>query len=571
MADKTVLQETAGGPVQSVDSLRGVQNGDSVRFTFSQIATWVININNPYSIRVITPATADFSSIFAGPLSGNLTLSPGGGSSFLASANVGFGSNLLYSLTTGYYNVALGFGPLQFVTTGHDNIGIGFAALTYTTTGMANVGIGTSALQTNTTGGHNTAVGTSAQYNNTTGTNNVSVGRDSNYSNTIGNWNTCVGVDSNPGSTSGSGNTVIGGECFYGSDFADAVANQNLTGSNNTMVGYHAGSTGGPGGNTQNRQGSTAIGYNAKVNADNQVVIGGSNVTETILQGSVKPAQITLTGTAGAGFIDLSVQSATPVTPAASYIRAYSDASSRMSWLFSSGFLAKLDPVALTGTRVYGLPDASGTFLYGGGPLGTPASGIVTNLTGTASININGTVGATTPSTGSFTTATLANGSGNGIRFKASGGTSDAQIFEGAGGALNIVPGSANTLLITGVMDFNVTNVSKNTFLAVGNVFSDATDTTSGATGSISSLGGIGATKAIFAGTSVTATTFLKSGSFTVAGLPAGTTGASVYCSNCRVFNGAGVQEGGGAGTGGRVDYNGTAWKIAGTNVTAVA
>jgi hypothetical protein len=38
--------------------------------------------------------------------------------------------------------------------------------------------------------------------------------------------------------------------------------------------------------------------------------------------------------------------------------------------------------------------------------LGTPASGVVTNLTGTASININGTVGATTPSTGNFTTLT---------------------------------------------------------------------------------------------------------------------------------------------------------------------
>lgn len=35
--------------------------------------------------------------------------------------------------------------------------------------------------------------------------------------------------------------------------------------------------------------------------------------------------------------------------------------------------------------------------------LGTPASGIVTNLTGTASININGTVGATTPAAGTFT------------------------------------------------------------------------------------------------------------------------------------------------------------------------
>jgi len=38
--------------------------------------------------------------------------------------------------------------------------------------------------------------------------------------------------------------------------------------------------------------------------------------------------------------------------------------------------------------------------------LGTPASGTVTNLTGTASININGTVGATTPTTATFTTPT---------------------------------------------------------------------------------------------------------------------------------------------------------------------
>lgn len=39
--------------------------------------------------------------------------------------------------------------------------------------------------------------------------------------------------------------------------------------------------------------------------------------------------------------------------------------------------------------------------------LGTPASGVVTNLTGTASININGTVGATTPAAGAFTTGSF--------------------------------------------------------------------------------------------------------------------------------------------------------------------
>lgn len=44
--------------------------------------------------------------------------------------------------------------------------------------------------------------------------------------------------------------------------------------------------------------------------------------------------------------------------------------------------------------------------VYQGGPLGTPSSGTVTNLTGTASININGTVGATTQNTGAFTSVT---------------------------------------------------------------------------------------------------------------------------------------------------------------------
>jgi len=46
----------------------------------------------------------------------------------------------------------------------------------------------------------------------------------------------------------------------------------------------------------------------------------------------------------------------------------------------------------------------AGSIVVNGGALGTPSSGTVTNLTGTASININGTVGATTASTGAFTT-----------------------------------------------------------------------------------------------------------------------------------------------------------------------
>jgi hypothetical protein len=57
-----------------------------------------------------------------------------------------------------------------------------------------------------------------------------------------------------------------------------------------------------------------------------------------------------------------------------------------------------------TAEKTFTLPDSNATLLYSGGALGTPASGTVTNLTGTASININGTVGATTANTGAFTT-----------------------------------------------------------------------------------------------------------------------------------------------------------------------
>jgi len=61
--------------------------------------------------------------------------------------------------------------------------------------------------------------------------------------------------------------------------------------------------------------------------------------------------------------------------------------------------------------------------LGNGAILGIPASGTVTNLTGTASININGTVGATTATTGAFTSLTTSStvthngGTANGVAF----------------------------------------------------------------------------------------------------------------------------------------------------------
>ena len=96
---------------------------------------------------------------------------------------------------------------------------------------------------------------------------------------------------------------------------------------------------------------------------------------------------------------------------------------------------------------------SSGAFVVNGGALGTPSSGTVTNLTGTASININGTVGATTPNTGAFTTlsasgvATFSAGSAAAPAITTSGDTNTG-IFFPAADTIAFTEGGAEALRI---------------------------------------------------------------------------------------------------------------------------
>ncbi len=89
---------------------------------------------------------------------------------------------------------------------------------------------------------------------------------------------------------------------------------------------------------------------------------------------------------------------------------------------------------------------AAGAPVLFDGALGTPSSGTVTNLTGTASININGTVGATTPTTATFTTITT---SGN-IEL---GNASDTTISRSAAGVIAVegvvIPSISSTSTLT--------------------------------------------------------------------------------------------------------------------------
>jgi hypothetical protein len=97
----------------------------------------------------------------------------------------------------------------------------------------------------------------------------------------------------------------------------------------------------------------------------------------------------------------------------------------------------------------------AGAPVINGGVLGTPSSGTVTNLTGTASININGTVGATTASTGAFTdvttsgTVTVNGGTANGVAYLNASKvltTGSALTFDGT--RLTVKGGNANSLFV---------------------------------------------------------------------------------------------------------------------------
>jgi hypothetical protein len=134
-----------------------------------------------------------------------------------------------------------------------------------------------------------------------------------------------------------------------------------------------------------------------------------------LITGSVAVAQADITGLLGAGSI-----SNTMLANSAVANLSGTNTGDQVIPIASSTAPAALGTAAVgTGTtfaradHVHTLPSlatlgaqAAGSYVTVGGALGTPSSGTVTNLTGTASININGTVGATTANSGAFTTVT---------------------------------------------------------------------------------------------------------------------------------------------------------------------
>ncbi|MES2621034.1 MAG: hypothetical protein V4615_09285, partial [Bacteroidota bacterium] len=210
------------------------------------------------------------------------------------SGNTGVGYYAGYGTITGSYNTALGYQALYFNSGGINGVAVGYYSQFYVNNqtaswdntntslgynslrgsmtpadniGVNNTAIGKAAMITNSSGGDNTAVGMFAINSNTTGHFNTATGSSALVSNQTGGYNSAFGAQALYSNNAGSYNTAVG----YLAGYTTVPANANLTGGNNTFVGYN---TGYP--NSTQRTNATAIGYNAKVNADNAMVLGGT-------------------------------------------------------------------------------------------------------------------------------------------------------------------------------------------------------------------------------------------------------------------------------------------------------
>jgi hypothetical protein len=195
--------------------------------------------------------------------------------------NTASGVSALQFNTTGYNNTASGYAALYSNTTGVSNTASGFAALYSNTTGASNTASGYQALHYNTTGYNNTASGLQALYYNTTGYNNTASGLQALYYNTTGGYNTASGLQALHYNTTGYNNTASGRSSGYNPD-NDIAQYRITTDFDMTLVGYGATKD-----NVGQLWNSTAIGARAKVTKSNQVVLGDSNVTETLVNGDL--------------------------------------------------------------------------------------------------------------------------------------------------------------------------------------------------------------------------------------------------------------------------------------------
>ncbi len=182
----------------------------------------------------------------------------------LRSFNTAVGSFAMVSDSSGGQNTAVGYSTLSDNVTGDANTGVGYLALASNLNGFGNTAIGHRSMLQSTSGIYNVAVGWQSMFSNTLGSRNTALGISSLLNNTEGSWNVAIGRQAMVANTTGNLNTAIGHKALGGL----------VSGSFNTAIGDSADIFG-----ITSATNSTAIGFQALVNANNNIILGNASIT----------------------------------------------------------------------------------------------------------------------------------------------------------------------------------------------------------------------------------------------------------------------------------------------------
>jgi len=203
----------------------------------------------------------------------------------LATENIAVGYLAQTSIVNGSGNISIGHSSQQN-SDGSFNIGIGNHSQQALNSGGANIAIGESAQRSAYVAFNNIGIGNAAQYYLDGGGENIAIGNVAQIDLVDGVCNVAIGVESQRSLISGSNNVCVGYQSGFISGASPSSTNALTTGTSNTFVGHQTGFN-----TSTQRTNSTAIGYQAYVDADNTVALGNAAVT-TVMAGSTGAARV---------------------------------------------------------------------------------------------------------------------------------------------------------------------------------------------------------------------------------------------------------------------------------------
>ena len=343
--------------VSGAGTVNGLTLTGTVTTSGSLTLGGTLTLASPPTIGNTTPNTGAFTTLTATTLSSTNDgtfngVTVGKGASSVANNTV-VGVTALDHNTTGQQNVAIGINALTTATTANNQTAVGYQALRLSTA-SDNTAVGSTALQTNSTGSGNTAMGFQALTANSTGDSNTAIGRHALITNSTGSNLTALGNHA--------GAYETGSNALY----IDAYDRTNTAGDKAGALLYGTFSAT-PSSQTLTINGAVTIPYPFRI--DSTLSLSGS------------------TGTAG-------------------YVLT-SNGASAPTWATNSATVAITDDTTTNAVR-YPLFSSITTgnintqFVSSTKYQFNPNTGILT-ATGFSGA-LNGSVGATTPSTGAFTT-----------------------------------------------------------------------------------------------------------------------------------------------------------------------